>query len=116
MEPGVLAVSEEAGGRRLTWVPRVRTGDGWDLEPAEVDPRRFRVRVLDGDVQRREFEVEGLALLYPAEDMAADFPDGVGPDAAVLSRAVWPRLRVGRGGAGFVDRLKNIAPHTACLN
>lgn len=64
-------------------MPRVRIGDVWDLEPAEVDPRRFRVRILDGGMQRRAFEVEETSLLYTAEDLAEDFP-GVGvPDAAV---------------------------------
>lgn len=79
----VLTVTEEGGGRRLGWTPRVRIGDVWDLEPAEVDPRRFRVRVLDGGVERRVFEVEGLSVLYAEEDLAEDFPGGVGPDAVV---------------------------------
>lgn len=79
----VLTVEAEDGGRRLAWTPRVRIGDVWDLEPAEVDPRRFRVRVLDGGVERRVFEVEGLSALYAEEDLAEDFPGGVGPDAVV---------------------------------
>lgn len=79
----VLTAEEEEGGRRLAWIPRVRIGDVWDLEPAEVDPRRFRVRVLDGGFERRMFEVEGLSALYAAEDIAEDFPGGVGPDAVV---------------------------------
>ena len=61
----------------MDWLPRARVGDVWDLEPAEVDPRRFRVRVLDGEVERRVFEVEGTSVVYPAEDMAEDFPGGL---------------------------------------
>lgn len=79
----VLTVTEEDGGRRLDWIPRVRSGDVWDLEPVEVDPRRFRFRVLDGGVERRVFEVEGLSGLYSAADMAEDFPGGIGSDAVV---------------------------------
>jgi len=74
---------EEGGGRRLLWEPRVRIGDVWDQEPAEVDPRRFRVRILDGGLQRRMFEVEETSFLYAVEDMAEDFPGGGGPDAVV---------------------------------
>ncbi|MFC5372914.1 glycoside hydrolase TIM-barrel-like domain-containing protein [Brevundimonas faecalis] len=70
------------GGRRLSWTPRVRTGgDGWETEPVEVDPRRFRVRVMDGEVEVRVWEVEGLETLYPADQAAEDFPGGVGPGA-----------------------------------
>jgi hypothetical protein len=79
----VLTVEEDGGGRRLGWTPRVRIGDVWDLEPAEVDPRRFRVRVLDGGVERRVFEVEGLSVLYGEQDLTEDFPGGVGPGAVV---------------------------------
>ena len=79
----VLRVVEEGGGRRLSWAPRVRIGDVWDQEPAEVDPRRFRVRILDGGLPRRTFEVEETSFLYAVEDMAEDFPGGGGPDAVV---------------------------------
>ena len=79
----VLSVVEEGGGRRLRWTPRVRIGDVWDLEPAEIDPRRFRVRILDGEVERRAFEVEETLILYTAEDLVEDFPSGGGQGAAV---------------------------------
>ena len=79
----VLRVVEEGGGRRLVWTPRVRIGDVWDQEPAEVDPRRFRVRILDGGVQRRAFEVAETSFLYAVEDMAEDFPGGGGPESVV---------------------------------
>jgi hypothetical protein len=74
---------EESGGRRLFWTPRVRVNDVWDLEPVEVDPRRFSVRILYGAEQRRVFEVEETSILYTAEDLAEDFPGGGGPDAVV---------------------------------
>jgi hypothetical protein len=77
------------GGRRLTWVARVRTGgDRWDQEPAEVDPRRFRVRVLDDGVEKRVWEVEGMETVYAAGQMSADFPGGVG-DGARVAVAQW---------------------------
>ncbi|VTO12535.1 baseplate multidomain protein megatron [Brevundimonas vancanneytii] len=82
--PAHLKASPEGGGWRLNWRPRVRQGgDGWGGEPVEVDPRRFRVRVLDGDVERRVWEVEGLAAVYGAVEVAADFPGGVGSIAKV---------------------------------
>src|SRR5690606_5595027 len=82
--PAHLRVAVEEGGRRLTWVARVRTGgDRWDQEPAEVDPRRFRVRVLDDGVEKRVWEVEGMETVYAAGQMAADFPGGVGGGARV---------------------------------
>ena len=79
----ILSVAEEDGGRRLEWIPRVRVGDVWDLEPAEVDPRRFRVRVMDGEIERRVFQVEAVSVAYTAEDLTEDFPDGPGPEAVV---------------------------------
>jgi hypothetical protein len=79
----VLNIVKEAGGRRLRWTPRVRIGDVWDLEPVEVDPRRFRLRVLDGALERRVFEAEGTSWLYSGGDLAEDFPEGIGAAAMV---------------------------------
>ena len=79
----VLNIVEESGGRRLRWTPRVRIGDVWDLEPVDVDPHLFRVRILDGALERRVFEAEGTSSLYSGDDLAADFPGGVGPDALI---------------------------------
>nr|WP_240387386.1 phage tail protein [Brevundimonas naejangsanensis] len=82
--PAHLRVTEEGGGWRLRWVPRVRLGgDGWEGEPVEVDPRRFRVRVLDGTAVRRVWEVEGLEAVYGGAEVATDFPGGVGVGATV---------------------------------
>jgi len=82
--PAHLRAAPEGGGWRLSWTPLVRLGgDGWDSEPVEVDPRRFRVRVLDGAVERRVWEVEGLETVYGALEVAADFPSGFGAEANV---------------------------------
>ncbi|MEN5228927.1 baseplate multidomain protein megatron [Brevundimonas naejangsanensis] len=82
--PARFRAAPEGGGWRLSWTPRVRLGgDGWDSEPVEVDPRRFRVRVLDGAVVRRVWEVEGLEASYGAAEVAVDFPGGPGASAQV---------------------------------
>lgn len=68
----------------MSWLSRVRlSGDGWEGEPPEVDPRRFRVRVLDGAAVRWVWEVEGLAAVYGAVEVEADFPSGVGAGVRV---------------------------------
>ena len=72
------------GGFHLSWVARLRIdGDRWDGEPASADLMRFRVRILAGTAALRTFEVEAGTALYPAADVAADFPGGPGSDAAV---------------------------------
>ncbi|WP_269516052.1 baseplate multidomain protein megatron [Brevundimonas subvibrioides] len=82
--PAALRVAPGPDGLGVSWLPRVRVGgDRWDIEAAEVDARRFRVRVLDGDVERRVFEVEGLSAVYAVADLAADFPGGPGEGARV---------------------------------
>lgn len=82
--PASLRTEPGEGGLMVRWLPRVRVGgDRWDIEPAEVDARRFRVRVLDGRVERRVFEVDGLSAVYADADLAADFPGGAGPGAKV---------------------------------
>jgi len=91
--PAHLRVAVEDGGRRLSWTPRVRVnGEGWEAEPVEVDPRRFRLRVLDGAVEKRVWEVEGLEAAYAAGQMAADWPGGLGEGA---------RIAVAQWGAGY---------------
>ncbi|GAA0776665.1 phage tail baseplate protein [Brevundimonas olei] len=86
--PAHLKARPEGGGWRLDWLPRVRLGgDGWEGEPVEVDPRRFRVRVLDGAAVRRVWEVEGLAAVYGWAEAGMDFPDGV--SSARVAVAQW---------------------------
>ena len=100
--PAHLRVAVEGGGRRLSWTPRVRiNGEGWEVEPVEVDPRRFRVRVLHGAVEKRVWEVEGLAAIYAAEPMAADWPGGVGEGA---------RIAVAQWGVGYGWGAEAVAP------
>jgi hypothetical protein len=88
--PAGLGVGVVAEGVRVRWMPRVRLyGDGWDGEPAAVDPMRFRVQVRDAGAVRRTMEVEGTTLLlYSATDLAADFPGGV-TQAARIGVAQW---------------------------
>ena len=69
----------------VSWVARTRTnGDVWDGEPPLSDPMRFRIRVMDGAVERRRMEVEATGALYAAADLASDFPTGVGGYARLL--------------------------------
>ncbi|QQQ19546.1 glycoside hydrolase TIM-barrel-like domain-containing protein [Brevundimonas vitis] len=89
--PAHLTVVEGEDGLRIGWQPRARLfGDSWEVE-ATGDAMRFRVRVLDGPVERRVFEVEATQALYAAEEVAADFPAG-------LTGAV---ARVSQWGEGF---------------
>ncbi|MDB5420387.1 MAG: hypothetical protein JWR59_334, partial [Brevundimonas sp.] len=77
--PAHLKVSVEAGGRRIQWIARARTGgDVWEGEPSASDPMRFRIRVRDGEVVRRQFDVEGTEAIYADADRATDFPGGIG--------------------------------------
>ncbi|KQY70156.1 MULTISPECIES: glycoside hydrolase/phage tail family protein [unclassified Brevundimonas] len=72
------------GGFDLGWVARSRIdGDRWEGEPASADPLRFRVRILAEATVLRTFEAEGVAALYPAADVAIDFPAGPGPGATI---------------------------------
>ncbi|WP_312144783.1 glycoside hydrolase/phage tail family protein [Brevundimonas sp.] len=87
--PAHLRAVVEGGGRRLSWTPRVRVnGESWDAEPVEVDPRRFRVRVLDGAMEKRVWEVDGLEAVYAAADATTDWPGGIG-DGARAAVAQW---------------------------
>jgi hypothetical protein len=91
--PCGLAVAADGDGLMIRWTPRVRLfGDGWDGEPAAVDPMRFRLRVLDGGFLVRTMEVEGMSASYAAADVAVDFPDGVTASA---------RVAVAQWGDGF---------------
>ena len=82
--PAGLAVEAAENGVIVRWTPRVRIGgDRWDLEPVEVDPRWFRLRVLDGGLERRVMEVEALSAVYGEAAIAEDFSGGIGPGAMV---------------------------------
>ncbi len=86
--PAHLRVRTRAdGGFDLGWLTRARVdGDRWEgLEPAG-DAMRFRIRMLDGPVERRVLEVEALSAVYPAADVATDFPAGLSGAAIALSQ------------------------------
>lgn len=101
--PARLAFGSTGGvERRLSWTPRVRmNGEGWDAEPVEVDPRRFRVRVLDGATEKRVWEIEGLEAVYTAPQAAADWPGGVAEGA---------RVAVAQWGDGYGWGAEAVAP------
>ncbi|MEQ7154799.1 baseplate multidomain protein megatron [Brevundimonas aurifodinae] len=91
--PSGLDAQVVGEGLAIAWSPRALIGgDRWDLEPAMSDPLRFRLRVLDGGVERRVIEVEGASAIYATAQMAEDFPDGFGPGA---------RLAVAQYGADW---------------
>jgi hypothetical protein len=82
--PAGMRVEAVDAGLSVSWIPRVRTGgDRWDLEPVEVDGSRYRLRVLDGGVERRVIEVEGTSATYATAAIADDFPTGFGPSARI---------------------------------
>ena len=82
--PAHLRVSSVEDGLALRWIPRSRLhGDVWEGNPPGADPLRFRVRVMEGEVERRTFEVDGCDALYVEADLAADFPEGPGVDASI---------------------------------
>ncbi|WP_296176536.1 glycoside hydrolase/phage tail family protein [uncultured Brevundimonas sp.] len=100
--PAHLGAVAEGGGWRLSWTPRVRVnGEGWETEPVEVDPRRFRVRVLDGGVEKRVWEVQGLEAIYAATQVATDWPGEVGEGA---------RFAVAQWGEGYGWGTEAFAP------
>jgi hypothetical protein len=75
--PVHLAARAEEGGLALSWIARLRMGgDSWDGEAEPVDSLRFRLRILDGAVERRAVQVTGTGWLYSDADRVADFPDG----------------------------------------
>ncbi|WP_312821426.1 glycoside hydrolase/phage tail family protein [Brevundimonas sp.] len=75
-------------GLRLSWVPCVARGDSWEAEAVDAEALRFRVRVMQGEVVVREWEVAGTQALYADALQAADFPQGW-PVGAALAVAQW---------------------------
>ena len=87
------AAARVGGGFDLSWIPRARIdGDRWDGPATGFASSRFRVRVLDGENERRAFEVEAAAATYAPIDLGADFPDGLNAGS---------RVAVAHWGDGF---------------
>ena len=81
--PAHVRVGSNAGGLAINWIARSRlNGDVWDRD-LSADPLLFRVRVLDGDVVVRSWEVEGTSAVYEMGVVATDFPGGFGPDVRI---------------------------------
>ncbi len=81
--PAHLRVSFGATGFDINWIVRSRlNGDVWDRDIG-VDPVRFRVRVLDGDVVIRSWETSVATAIYGTSAVGADFPSGPGPDVRI---------------------------------
>ena len=82
--PAHLRASRVESGLALSWTARARVhGDVWHGDLAASDPLRFRVRILDGEVERRIFEVAGCDTVYIQADLAGDFPSGPGEGARI---------------------------------
>ncbi|RZJ24838.1 MAG: hypothetical protein EON85_13940, partial [Brevundimonas sp.] len=88
--PVHLSAQRQADGAiSLRWIPRSRLeGDRWEGEDRSSDPLRFRVRVLAGEFVLRTSEVAATDAVYPAEQIDADFPDGLFA-GAVIEIAQW---------------------------
>ena len=94
LSPVHLRAAREAGGVRVSWVRRTRTGgDSWEGEvPLGEAYERYRVSVYDGAALVRIVETDAPGYFYTDAEMEADFGPG-GPasfavGAAQLSDAV----------------------------
>lgn len=86
--PVRLRARVTGSGLEVCWTPRRRLyGDGWDTDRDVEAGLRFRVAFLEGDVERRVFDVEGTSLAYDNEDSAVDLPDGL--SAASVEVSAW---------------------------
>ena len=87
--PAGLTVEHAADGAlTVRWTPRARRpGVGWNAE-GQLDARRYRIRVLDGDHVVRVAEATVETFTYAAGAVAEDFPDGLVTDVA-LAVAQW---------------------------
>ena len=95
LSPVHLRVEQEAGGVRLRWTRRTRTGgDSWEGEvPLGEVYERYRVSIYQGAVLVRVAETDGPEYFYADAEIEADFgPDapatGVSMRVAQLSDAV----------------------------
>ena len=71
----------------IGWLPRRRLfGDGWDADRSLETGLRFRLRILDGAIERRTIEVEGLQAVYPQAAQMSDFPGGLAAASVEVSQ------------------------------
>ncbi|MDO9525576.1 MAG: host specificity protein, partial [Gemmobacter sp.] len=77
--PAHLRQTAVASGDRFTWVRRTRVdGDSWQSEevPLGEASERYRVRVMQGSVVKREVDVTVPEWVYPTAQRAADGVSG----------------------------------------
>jgi GTA TIM-barrel-like domain/Putative phage tail protein len=76
LSPVRLRAKREAGGVRLTWLRRTRSGgDSWELAevPLGEAMEAYRVDILNGGVLKRRLEVSTPTAFYASADEVADF-------------------------------------------
>lgn len=103
------AVFSDSGDLLLSWIRRDRSpgSDGWDQTeiPMSETAETYDVEILDaaGAVKRTINSVAAAALIYPAAQIAADFPAGL---PSPFRFAVYQLSSVvGRGAAGTASVL-----------
>jgi hypothetical protein len=76
--PAHLKAEWSGGHLGLQWIRRARKGgDSWTAgEPPHEVAESYRIRVSDGGIVRRQWDVSGPSCTYPSDDLAADFPAG----------------------------------------
>ena len=85
--PVHLRWRSEGGDMIIGWLPRRRLfGDGWDADRSLETGLRFRLRILDGAIERRTIEVEGLQAVYPQAAQMSDFPGGLAAASVEVSQ------------------------------
>ncbi len=83
LSPVHLRCQVVSGGRSLSWIRRTRMGESFETEaPLGETYERYRVRILDGAVVKRNYEATAATLLYPSADMTADFGSSLPTTAA----------------------------------
>ena len=82
--PAHLRLATETPDWTLAWVARSWQGaDVWEGEPVAMEPMRFRLRVMEAETERRQWEVEGAGAIYSQAQRLVDFPQGPSPQAEI---------------------------------
>lgn len=84
-------IRRDAGedGLSFSWIGRTRTGgDSWERDAVQVDGQRWRLRVLDGEIEVRVFEADAQTALYATVDIVSDWPGGMS-ESARIAVAQW---------------------------